>query len=389
MDRQEKRLSELRKLRSDGFYVCSMIEARKILHDVPNDFSVLNTLGCVLANLERFDESKKVLNKAIEQAANQEQLHTAFTSLGVTCYLMGAYSEGEEWCKKAFDLSVKSLIDLAYYAECLIKKGHYSGVIQLLSKAVTETSTARFVVGRASAYYVLGRAYRAIERYDDATECFQYALSLDNEYEVASDALKDVLQIHEEIDEDEKAREIKRFRDDDFPACAMVLAREFLHDMPDNFFLLTTLGLALNNLERFDEAIEVIENAIQVANQDQMYRALEIMASIYHDKGAFNEAEDWYTKAFDLRTPHTIDLNYYSECLMKRSDFTGAIELLSKAENKKESEFYTLGRAYRAIEQYDDAAECFQKALSFDKEYESVDEALRDILKMQKSKKEP
>jgi len=184
------------------------------------------------------------------------------------------------------------------------------------------------------------------------------------------------------MNKDEKISELKNLWMDGFSVCSITVAREILHNYPDELSVLIVLGNALTAVDRFDDAIEVIEKAIQVATQDQTYHAFVTMAFACYEKGAFKEAENWYKKAFDQHTPRPVDQVFYSECLIKRGEYSEVIELLGKSVDANATAHYTLGVAYRAIEKYDDALECFQKAVSLDKDYEVANEAIIDILKM-------
>ncbi|MGR9117147.1 MAG: tetratricopeptide repeat protein [Gammaproteobacteria bacterium] len=180
---------------------------------------------------------------------------------------------------------------------------------------------------------------------------------------------------------DQKIQMLKSFRREGLNVCEIKLAREILANSPENFPVLMILGSALSGLERHDEAISVVGNAIQFASDNQKYEAYVTMAFVHYQKGAFDIAESWYEKAFCNRSPRPMDKVFYADCLIKKGDFLNAIDVLDAVTDSKETKFYTLGVAYRAIEEYDQALECFQKAVSIDEDYEISKEAIEDILK--------
>lgn len=185
------------------------------------------------------------------------------------------------------------------------------------------------------------------------------------------------------MSKEQKIRLLKSFRKNGLEVCQIKLAREILADYPVEFSVMMILGSALAGLDRHDEAINIVSSAIEYATDNQKYEAYVTLAFVYFQKGTYDIAESWYKKAFNEYSPRPMDQVFYADCLIKSGKFIEAIDVLNDIGDPKKTKYYTLGIAYRAIEKYDRALECFQKALSVDEDYVIAKEAIEDILKAQ------
>ncbi len=115
----------------------------------------------------------------------------AYTFLGWTYRFQGKIDEAIQECKKAIDVDPSfgnPYNDIGAY---LIEKGKHDDAIPWLEKAAKS--------GRYESYhfpwYNLGRAYLAKEMYRKAKECFEHALDIEPEYELARNALARVRKL--------------------------------------------------------------------------------------------------------------------------------------------------------------------------------------------------
>ncbi|MDX2149697.1 MAG: tetratricopeptide repeat protein [Bryobacteraceae bacterium] len=115
----------------------------------------------------------------------------AYTFLGWTYRYQGKIDEAIHECKKAISVDPRfgnPYNDIGAY---LIEKGEHDEAIPWLEKA---TRSQRYESYHFP-WYNLGRAYVAKEMYRKATECFEHALDIEPEYELAQTALDRVRKL--------------------------------------------------------------------------------------------------------------------------------------------------------------------------------------------------
>ena len=189
------------------------------------------------------------------------------------------------------------------------------------------------------------------------------------------------------MDKEVHVKELKQLSYDEHYVCCVIKAKELLHNYPDDNVILRILGNCLASLERFDDAIQIGEKAILVAKDDQKYISLVTMAFTLYQQGSYKEALNLYKKAFYNSEYRLVDKVNCAECLIKIGKYTEAIGLLTDpAINQRPVQMYVLGVAYRAVEKYSNALECFQKTLEMSRDenddYELADIAAKDIIRM-------
>jgi len=193
------------------------------------------------------------------------------------------------------------------------------------------------------------------------------------------------------MNKDQKIEEIKAQWFNGYSVCAVVNCKLFLEKFPDEFSILIILGNALAALDKFDEATNILERAIELAAQDQKYHALVTMGFVFYERGSFAEAVKWFEDAFNNHDPRPVDLVLYAESLIKLGKYSKAIQELKnigEAKSKQnETYYYTLGVAYRALGSYDNALSSLQKSVEINSNYEVAIEAAEDILKMKSQRK--
>lgn len=133
------------------------------------------------------------------------------------------------------------------------------------------------------------------------------------------------------------------------------------------------LAEALSRVHRYDEAINVLKEAIKLSpNQPHLYFSL---AGVYTSKGDFEKAEDTYLAIRDLNSQ--FDPEYYLANLYeKKGDFEGAIAFYKKylALHPKEYNIYKeLSTALMRVGKHNEAADALEKYLQgYTKEYADV-----------------
>lgn len=109
----------------------------------------------------------------------------AYTFLGWTYHFQGKTDQAIDECKKAIQLDPEfgnPYNDIGAY---LIEKGQYDEAITWLQRAIQ----AKRYQSYHYPYYNLGRVYLAKEMLNRARECFEQALTIAPNYQLARDAL--------------------------------------------------------------------------------------------------------------------------------------------------------------------------------------------------------
>jgi tetratricopeptide (TPR) repeat protein len=110
----------------------------------------------------------------------------AYTFLGWTYRHQGRLDEAIAECKKAIEVDPafgNPYNDIGAY---LIEKGEHAAAIPWLERATRAERYKSFHFP----WYNLGRVYVAMELYRKAQECFEHAIDIEPEYELAVEALK-------------------------------------------------------------------------------------------------------------------------------------------------------------------------------------------------------
>jgi tetratricopeptide (TPR) repeat protein len=150
-------------------------------------------------------------------------------------------------------------------------------------------------------------------------------------------------------------------------ANALELCRELLRNFPDYSIGRLLEGIVLSELARYDEAEQMINEAIQGLSIEALPHGYMHLAHLHRDRGRYDEAEKWYHKAVEL-DPDNAGLHVFLGALLaKKGDLQQAEASHRKAtqcsRGAVDEAFLNLGLVLRAQERYQEALECFQKAL--------------------------
>lgn len=186
------------------------------------------------------------------------------------------------------------------------------------------------------------------------------------------------------ISKKQRYDEIGRFADEELYASVIKLAESYLKDFPDDKNVLSTYSFSLRYLSRFDEAKQALLKAMELYTDKHKHYGwlLFSMGQIYQNSGNFQEAIKWFEKAHKCIPEEASFLIYLGILNFRLEKYSEAEQILSKAtickEGHTDEAFYNLGAVLLSQGKYDEASECFQKALEIDPEYEEAKLALKD-----------
>lgn len=168
-------------------------------------------------------------------------------------------------------------------------------------------------------------------------------------------------------------------------ARALEISRELLRDFPDFNLGWMLQGVVLYELARYEEAEQVLRNAILGLPLEHLHHGYVHLGHLYRERGDYVNAEKWYRKAIDLEPDDAGRHIFLGALLAKRGDIPGAEAAHRKAtqcsKGAVDEAYFNLGLVLRAQERYQEALACFEKAVKLTPEYPEAITAKTDVEK--------
>lgn len=356
-----------------GEYGYALELCRELVRSFP-DYNIAWQLeGGLLYETARYAEAEQVLREAIQGMA-LEKLHYGYFDLGRLYKRQGRYDEAEKWNRKAVELKPEDSSSHVYLGVLLAAKGDLDGAEACYRKA-TRCSEGRI----EEAYLNLGLVLRARERYEEALGCFKKALEIKPSYKEAKTGISDMertisfLSAGSELTAKEAWRRAFDASNAGEYAYALELVRELRRNEPDAAIWWLSEGGLLYEAGRYQEAERVLHEVIQLASFKLLHQGLTKLGHLCRGQGRFDEAEKWYRKALE-RKPENADEWYVLGSLLAQKGDLGGAEVCHRratqcAEGCVDEAYLNLGLVLRAQERYEEALECFKKALEITPDY--------------------
>lgn len=282
----------------------------QLLQQRPGIPDLLRLRGLALAQLGRPEEGLPFLQDAVRLAPQQSQSHL---HLGFVLRSMGRNEQAQVYFREASRLApsdpaprvnlVAVLVDLEKFQEAvavgrkaaslapeMAEAQHNLGYALLNNKEAREAlvplrRAVQLQPGFAEAWLHLGLAYAALERLDDAALAYRRCLQIDPLHTPAANNLANLWQRRGDSES------------------AVALYRQILSREPQRWETRLSMALALADLERWSEAIQVAEGVTPPAHRERDYRYFRINMLI--DQGRQEDART----LLDLEKK--IDLQYW------------------------------------------------------------------------------
>jgi tetratricopeptide (TPR) repeat protein len=272
----------------------------KALELEPNDVTALILKSLSLSFIKKYDEALECCDKVIEIDPNDA---AAYTSKGLALNGLKRYDEALECWKKAVD------IDDNYV-------GVWSKKIYSLqdSKGYDASNLIRILVIKLAGK---GMSYAFIKKYDEALECSNKALELNQgQY---------------------------------------------------NFSAFTNKAVALNGLKKYDEALECSNKALEINPKNEW--AWLVRGLVFNGLKKYDEALECSNKALELDPNNDLILNNKAWALSNLGKNDEALECSNKAleiDPNSAWAFTNKAWALNGLKRHDEALECSNKALELD-----------------------
>jgi tetratricopeptide (TPR) repeat protein len=171
-------------------------------------------------------------------------------------------------------------------------------------------------------------------------------------------------------------------------AHALELSRELLQSFPDYDIGWLLQGIILSELARYDEAEQVLHEAIQGLSPEHLHHGYVHLGHLYRERGDYDHAEKWYRKAIALDPDNAGRHVFLGALQARRGDFSGAEASHRTAtrcsEGAVDEAYLNLGLVLRAQERYSEALACFESALRLTPDYREAINAKADVEKAMK-----
>ncbi len=169
----------------------------------------------------------------------------------------------------------------------------------------------------------------------------------------------------------------------DLPALTVAQARLFLSEYPECGPAWKILGSALTELACHSEAEQALKRALSLCPPDKFWIPLSEMGHLYKARGEYKTAAAWYRQAIEA-VPEEAGSYIHLGGVLAKSGRLKEAEAAHRAavccqQGCQDEAYLNLGLVLRAQERYDEAAECFERAIELDPKYAAARKALRDV----------
>jgi tetratricopeptide (TPR) repeat protein len=347
-------------------------------------------VGLVLSDLARYAEAREALIRFINLRENDCPLHALpYVWMGDTYRRAGDRTGAQSWYRRAIETDPADCEGYNALGQLMLKTGRITEAIQY-SRQSTQCKNAC-----ADAWFWRGVAHRTREEFSEAVKCCNRALAIDSEIEEARHILEDTRAVIRASEWDPLAGlshseanwRMNENWDDGKPTNNVLLAKEFLAEFPENYAVWTSLAKELTTLCRYAEAREALDTAINLRHEQRgtiWYGLPYQMGRLYRRMGDYPTADQWYRKAIIANPENAGPWIFRGALHAVWGQFEIAKNMHRRGtqceEGVPDEAWYNLGLILRAQERFEEAANCFKRALAIDPEYEIAKEALCDVM---------
>jgi Flp pilus assembly protein TadD len=169
----------------------------------------------------------------------------------------------------------------------------------------------------------------------------------------------------------------------DSVALQIELLRAFVRDFPDQYVACAMLGDRLSDISCFDEAKPFLQRALETSPPSFLRRIHSMLGHHFRDRGDFGEAERWFRSSIELE-PTEAEARIFLGAMLARLGRLDEAEALHRRATAcltgaVDEAYLNLGYVLRARGRYEEALECFERAMTLDPQYKLARLAARDV----------
>lgn len=175
----------------------------------------------------------------------------------------------------------------------------------------------------------------------------------------------------------------KRFDQQDHFCCVIITMRRLLDNLPDHGPGWLCYAIALRSLARYKEALVALRRAEQLAPQTMLRLVYSQYGHLYEGKGNFRLAEKWFRRTMESFPEHTDGYIYLGALFAVEGRLAEAEAIHRQATQCKvgciDEAYLNLGMVIRAQDRFEEALDCFQRALEIDPKDKNVKREIADV----------
>ena len=320
---------------------------QNINENFPKDDNVMVRKGAALINLKRFNEANAVFEDIVKYSKDKDIIGVAHTYLGY-CYLrnneldkaISEYEKAHEYSDKlSLSDKISMLESLAHIYEMANQTEKALEVLKELSEINPDNQNIK-------------KKIKNLKREINGKD-----LPKDDNFNSIQDAILQA-EIYSARNEYEKAIEVYD------------LIIDTLINEPDSAEIYKIKGLALINLNRFEEAIECYDKSLKINPND--FKAWNNKAFSLHNLNRLDEAIKYYDKSLKINPNYISTLNNKAFALRTLNRLDEAIECYDKTLKINPNDFKAWNNkafSLHELNRSDEAIECYDKALKINPNY--------------------
>jgi len=184
------------------------------------------------------------------------------------------------------------------------------------------------------------------------------------------------------LSERERFRRLQQLSDGPYVALTILTARRFLRDFPEHGPAWLLLGIALVEAARYEEAEQALAKSLNFVPQSRRQLPLWHLGHLFKGSGDYDRAAEYYREAIAACPEDATGYIFLGGVLARGGRLHEAEQAHRAAtqcvEGCIDEAYLNLGNVLRALERFEEAAECYREAIRLDPEYTVAKKALRD-----------
>lgn len=305
----------------------------------PDDTDVLYALGVVHSALEH---PRKAIQYYMKAAEDGYETGIIYSNIGDEYVKMCQYANARNYFRKAISVNPDDEHSLFELANCYEDENLIDKWVHFFSHFVHEYPYSK------TGWFCLGEAYMVMLEYEKAIDCYQYALTIDDNYYYAYMQLASchlamgnhqdaIATLHDAVDHtDDKAfvyfHMAEIFKELNNLVTANIYYRKALQEDPCYAEVWHALALSYSMQQEYFAAIDAAKQAVKIEPESPVF--ITTLALIYADNGDTENADKIFECAINYYADFEAGWIAYSDYLIHLQRYDDAIDALTKGLNE-------------------------------------------------------